>query len=189
MFRQALTFAAVVSTTVAVLSTGLASTIDVTVRPSAVALGVNASDSRTNAPTARSVPLFPAASDLLRQGFVRAINHPDQAGEVAAIAIDDAGWRSPENRLTIDANETLHFNSNDLEQGNCDNGLSGGTGAPGKGDWRLELTSDLDIEVLAYIRTGDGFLTAIHDVVEQGLIGSRVAIFNPGRSKNQVSLM
>ena len=96
---------------------------------------------------------------------------------------------APRSGLTIDANETLHFNSNDLEQGNYDNGLSGGTGAPGQGDWRLELTSDLDIEVLAYIRTGDGFLTAIHDVVEQGLIGSRVAIFNPGRNKNQVSLM
>ena len=56
-----------------------------------------------------------------------------------------------------------HFNSNDLEQGNVGKGLTGSTGA-GEGDWRLELSSDADIEVLSYIRTTDGFLTAMHDV-------------------------
>ena len=43
--------------------------------------------------------------------------------------------------------------------------------------------------MLAYVRTVDGFLTAMHDVVERGLHGHRVAIFNPGRNRNQRSLL
>ena len=140
----------------------------------------------------------------MREGFVRVINRSGGGGEVTVVAVDDAGWRSPVLTLAVAADETVHFNSNDLEQGNPDKGLSGGTGAPTQGDWRLVLTSDLDFEVLAYIRTADGFLTAMHDVVERGLAGGSlqpgsttghpshehlVAIFNTGRNKNQVSLM
>ena len=54
------------------------------------------------------------------------------------------------------------------------------TGASGSDDWRLELASVLGIEVLAYLRSTDGFLTTMHDVVERGLIGHRVATFTPG---------
>ena len=131
------------------------------------------------------VPLFPAASDSVRQGFVRIINHGEESGEVSIEAIDDEGGVH-ELTLSIDAGETLHFNSNDLEDVNADKGLSG-TIASGQGDWRLDLTSDLDIEVLAYIRTQDGFLTAMHDLVPETDDGFRVATFNPGRNVNQVS--
>ena len=58
--------------------------------------------------------------------------------------------------LRLGANRSLHFNSEDLERGNADKGLDGAAGT-GAGDWRLELTSALDIEALAYIRTRDGF--------------------------------
>ena len=131
------------------------------------------------------VPLFPAASDSIRQGFVRIINHGEESGEVSIEAIDDEGGVH-ELTLSIDAGETLHFNSNDLEDVNADKGLSG-TIASGQGDWRLDLTSDLDIEVLAYIRTQDGFLTAMHDLVPETDNVFRVATFNPGRNVNQVS--
>ena len=137
---------------------------------------------------ARLVPLFPSASDAVREGFVRVINRSEAGGEVAIAAIDDAGLRVETPVLSLDANETAHFNSGDLEQGNASKGLTGGTGA-GTGDWRLELSSDLDIEVLAYIRTEDGFLTAMHDMVERGATGHRVALFNPGRNRNQKSLL
>ena len=70
-------------------------------------------------------------------------------------------------RLAIGADETKHFNSDDLEGGNPGKGLAGATGS-GEGDWRLALTSGLDIEVLGYIRTEDGFLTAMHDVAPAG---------------------
>ena len=132
------------------------------------------------------VPLVPAASDDVRQGFVRVINHGDEDGEVSIEAIDDEGNVRGPLTLTLDAGETVHFNSNDLEGGNPGKGLTGSTES-GEGDWRLDLTTDLGIEVLAYIRTQDGFLTAMHDLVPETDEGHRVATFNPGRNANQVS--
>lgn len=91
----------------------------------------------------------------------------------------------------MDARETVHFNSNDLEHGGAGaeaKGLSGSTGAPVGGDWRLRMTSDLDIEVLAYIRHTDGFLTSMHDTGPAGAGRRyRVAVFNPGSNPNQAS--
>ena len=131
------------------------------------------------------VPLVPAASDTVRQGFVRVINHGEEDGEVSIEAIDDQG-NAHELALSIEAGETVHFNSNDLEEVNSGKGLSG-TIETGQGDWRLNMASELDIEVLAYIRTKDGFLTAMHDLVPETDEGYRVATFNPGRNANQVS--
>ena len=135
------------------------------------------------------VPLFPAAGDDSgRQGFVRVINDSDADGEVRIKAYDETEWDYEALTLTMGADEVVHFNSDDLEQGSPQKGLSGGVGA-GEGDWRLELTSDLDIEVLSYIRTEDGFLTAMHDVVPQSAKRHRIAVFNPGNNLNQQSLL
>ena len=133
------------------------------------------------------VPLFLPASDPLgRQSFARIVNHSDEDGAVRIDAFDDGGSPYGALTLSIDANETVHINSDDLEDGNVDKGLDGATG-PGEGRWRLELTSPLDIEVLAYLRTDDGFLASMHDVVPHTGDGYHVAIFNPGRNANQVS--
>ena len=135
-----------------------------------------------------TVPLFPAASDALgREGFVRVINHSAESGDVTIDAFDDSDRNYPTSTLTLAANQTKHFNSNDLEMGSDAKELSPGTGA-GEGDWRLVLSSDLDIEVLAYIRTThDGFLTAMHDTVRREGDRHRVPTFNPGSNTNQVS--
>ena len=138
------------------------------------------------APSAELVPLFPAASDEFRQGFVRIVNHSTVPGTVDIVAVDDAGNAQDDLALAIGPGETMHFNSDDLENGNPDKGLTGATGTA-DGDWRLELTSHLDIEVLAYIRTEDGFLTGMHDTVPVSADGHRVAIFNPGSNDKQVS--
>ena len=133
------------------------------------------------------VPLFLPASDPLgRQSFARIINHSDEDGTVRIDAFDDAGSPYGALTLSIDANATVHINSDDLEDGNADKGLEGSTGA-GEGRWRLELTSLLNIAVLAYLRTDDGFVTSMHDVVPHTGDGHHVAIFNPGRNANQVS--
>ena len=129
------------------------------------------------------VYLVPSASEPLREGFVRVINHSGEAGEVSIDPVDDGGRAFDMITLSIDANETVHFNSTDLETGNEGKGLTGSRGS-GEGDWRLEFTSDLDIEVLAYIRTTDGFLTAMHDVAPADGNIRRVAIFNPGSNQN-----
>ena len=106
----------------------------------------------------QALQFIPSASDALsRQGFVRIINHSAEAGEVRIDAIDDEGESYGPVMLDIGAGEAVHFNSDDLENGSAEKGLSDGVGA-GEGDWRLELSSGLDIEVLSYVRTSDGYL-------------------------------
>ena len=134
------------------------------------------------------VPFLPAAGDDRRQGFVRVINHGGEAGEVTIQAIDDAGIAADPVTLAISGNETVHFNSDDLEMGNPSKRLSGGIGT-GTGDWRLKLISHREIEVLAYVRRKDGFLTAMHDLMPASGPGRHAVFFNPGSNPNQVSLL
>ena len=110
------------------------------------------------------MPLFLPASDSRRHGFVRLVNRSDEAGPVTIHAVDDAGERHGPAEVNLAARETVHFNSEDLESGNPDKGITGSIGA-GTGDWRLELTTRLDIAPLAYVRTDDGFLTGVYDTV------------------------
>ena len=165
-----------------------AGSVSPTMVSTAVLASVAASASSSTG-SARMVPLFPSASDALgRQGFARVINHSGEEGEVSIEAFDDEGASHGPVTLSIGAGETVHFNSNDLEDGNAGKGLTGSTG-PGQGDWRLELTSELDIEVLSYIRTTDGFLTAMHDTVPVANGRREAAIFNPGSNADQESLL
>ena len=144
------------------------------------------------ASTARAVHrigLFPAAARWTEsgyQGFARVINRSDEAGTVRIEAYDDAGMAAGPVTLAIGAGEAAHFNSEDLEEGNAAKGLSGGIGT-GTGHWRLALSSDLDLEVLGYIRTDDGFVTAMHDLVAHTESGHHVVFFNPASNRNQVS--
>ena len=134
---------------------------------------------------APGVPLLVAASDPRRQGLVRLINHSGRAGTVRIDAWDDAGERHGPVTLRIGANESAHFTSRDLERGNAAAGLQGALGPPGEGHWRLALTSALTIETLAYLRTGEGFLSSLHDVVASTEGGHHVALFQPGGSGDQ----
>ena len=135
------------------------------------------------------VALFPAASDPLgRQGFVRVVNRSDAAGTVRIAAFDDAGTEFGPLELSVGAGAAAHFNSDDLELGAAGKGLEGSAG-PGEGDWRLELRSALDIGVLAYVRTGDGFLASVHDTVAVRDGRRLVATFNPGSNTGQVSVL
>ena len=137
---------------------------------------------------AHVVPLFPSASDAFgRQGFVQVANRSAEAGEVTVAAHDDSGLAYEALTLAVGAGATAHFNSDDLELGNADKGLTGGTG-PGAGDWRLALTSGLDLEVLAYVRMPDGFLASMHDVAPTLEDGAHwIATFNPASNPNQAS--
>ncbi|MCY3839303.1 MAG: hypothetical protein OXH09_11785 [Gammaproteobacteria bacterium] len=133
-----------------------------------------------------TIPYFPSASDPDLQGFVRVVNHSGEARQVSIRVTDDSGTTNESTVLDIGADETVHFNSADLEFGNHAKGLSG-VGA-GTGDWRLEITGEANVQTLAYIRTPrDGFLTAMMDTVPR--IGNRhhVPVFNPGSNVNQVS--
>ena len=121
------------------------------------------------------------------QGFVRVINRSGEAGAVRIEAWDDGGRarRSGDARHRGARDEALQLRR--PGGGQRGQGPVGGASGAGEGDWRLELISALDIEVLGYIRTRDGFLTAMHDMAPSGESGHRVVTFNPGRNVNQVS--
>ncbi|MDE0004566.1 MAG: serine hydrolase [Rhodospirillaceae bacterium] len=136
----------------------------------------------------RSVPLFLSANDSNRQAFVRIINHSSTAGEIRIFAFDDAGNRQGPSTLSLQAYGNQHFNSDDLAFGNPQKGLVGAMES-GEGDWRLQMETDLDIEVMAYVRTRDGFLSSLNDVVPAQGFCWRVPIFNPGSNANQRSLL
>ena len=138
-------------------------------------------------PFRHSLPLVKPASNAVVQSFIRIINHSNQAGTVEIHAIDDSGRRFGPVSLDLNAKASVHFTSADLESGNAAKGLSGGVG-DGDGDWRVELSTELDIEPLAYIRTSDGFLTSMHDlVVEAGTLHHHVPFFNPASNISKVS--
>ena len=113
------------------------------------------------AQTEHTLPLVMAASNRVQQGWVRIINHSNRAGAVEIVAIDDSGERFGPVTLSLDALEAVNFDAVDLEEGNAF--LSGGVGN-GEGNWHLQITAELNIEPLAYVRKRDGSVTSLHDV-------------------------
>ena len=133
------------------------------------------------------IPLFVSASGASgSQGVVRLINRSAAGGEVRIEGYDDAGVRHGPVRLRLGAGEAVHLSAAELERGHGAKGLVGRFGR-GEGDWRLEVASGLDLEVLGYLRTRDGFLVAMHDVVPEGETGHRVVLFNAGSNVVQAS--
>ena len=135
-----------------------------------------------------TVPYFPSASEGMLEGLARVINHSPEGGEVRIHAYDDAGRSFGPVTLSVDAHQAVHFSSVDLENGNAAKKLPSGVGS-GQGDWHLQLSSELEIEVLSYVRTGDGFFAAMHDMAPSEDGGHRVPIFHPADEPNQASLL
>ena len=136
--------------------------------------------------TRHRVPFLPAAAGPY-EGLVRVINRSAKAGEVAIEATDDEGNRFGPARLSLDARQAVLFSSADLEHGNDAKGLAGAVGS-GEGDWRLALTSALDLQVLSYVRSEGGFVSAMHDLAPVAADGShRVVYFNPASNRRHVS--
>ena len=139
----------------------------------AAALGMAA----WGAEEAHTVPYLPSAAAEGHAGVVRIESRSRVSGQVRVVAVDDAGRRVEAGRLTLDAGAAVEFEMAAMESGDAAPGLTG-TG-PGQGDWRLELTTELDIEARAYARSADGFLTALHDAA---LVAGEVELplFHPG---------
>ena len=151
------------------------------------------------------VPFLPIAADPKRQGFVRMVNKMRTPLSLSAAtrriggfnipilrhAIDDTGDSRGATRIS-QGQQSVHFNSDDLEYGNSDKGMSEGTG-PGVGGWRLGLYPEdpaiMEVEVSAYMRTSDGFLTAMNAFAPATAYGYRIAFFNPGSNLDQVSTL
>ena len=131
---------------------------------------------------------FPPAADPVRQGFMRVVN-PTFAGQSLRIdAFDRHGTRRGPATLNVAPGQAAQFNSDDLEAGNPDKGLTDRVG-PGDGDWRLAFTGNPEVQALSYIRTTDGFVTTMHELAPMTDSGHRVVFFNPGSNLSQVSLL
>ena len=128
------------------------------------------------AESVHTVPYVPSASAEGHAGVVRIESRSAVAGEVRIMAVDDAGQRVEAGRLTLDGGAAVEFEIGAMESGDASLGLAA-TG-PGEGDWRLELTTELDIEARSYARS-EGFVTALHDAAP--LSGEvELPFFNPG---------
>ena len=127
-------------------------------------------------PMVHTLPFVTPASNRTQRSLVRIINRSDRSGRVTIHTIDDTGERFGPVSLWLMAGETRHIDSPQLESGRT---LSGGIGVGnGEGDWRLELSTTLDITTLAYVRGASGFITTMHDVVRDAAMRQHVASFN-----------
>ena len=136
---------------------------------------------------AAAVPFMLRAHNPMGQGFVRIINEFEQSAGVRIPSVGDGGNAADAVEVELGASQALHFNSNDLEQGNPSKGIAG-VGSPQKNDWKLGIETDLGVRVLSYVRTTDGFLTAMHDTLPRDAEGRLAAqTFNPGSNANQAS--
>jgi len=139
-----------------------------------------------SAERSHTVPYVPSAAHSGVSGLVRIENRSGREGEVRLVAVDDDGRRHEGGAVELAPKGAVQFGSGDLEWGNAELGLPG-TGA-GEGDWRLELSTDLDVEVRAYAVTA-GFATVLDDVAPGTRSGYRVMLFNPGGNLERESLL
>ena len=146
-------------------------------------------DVRLDTRLAVAVAFMPSASDSMRQGFVHVINESGASGGVRILAFDDGGNAADPVEIQLGAGQSVHFNSSDLENGNANKGIEG-VGPPAQGDWLLDIETALAVRVLSFVRTGDGFLTAMHDrlpIARPGQSRRAAWTFNPGSNDQSVS--
>ena len=82
--------------------------------------------------------------------------------------------------------QATQFNARDPKVGDIEEGLIGGLGA-GEEDWCLDVTLELDLMVLSYVRTRDGFLARLHDVAPVAEDGGHRVVFLRRRQQHGAS--
>ena len=146
------------------------------------------------------VPLMLPPGDPYGQSFVRLVSLTQHfSEEVRITAIDDGGNVYDPVTVQLEGNQVFHFNSDDLAYGNTLKGIVGGIGAPRQGNWRLHIElPDVFIWVQSFIRTRDGFLTSVSDMLvkyrnvhEDGKLyeSLHAFTFNPASNTRQQSVL
>lgn len=82
------------------------------------------------------------AGNATAQSYLRVINRSSTSGRVHILGIDDEGHEGiSEVSFMLGAGESMQLNSEDLEKGNPDKGITGSWG-DGHGKWRAILTAE-----------------------------------------------
>ncbi len=125
---------------------------------------------------------------MIQEGFVRVINLSANTTAVTVTGVDDAGNAAAgEITFTIAPFAAQQFNSEDLEAGNTNKGLTGAFG-DGEGNWQLTISADEAVKTMGFIRTTEGFMTSMHSITPStNQREHEVDVFNPGSNTNQVS--
>jgi len=136
------------------------------------------------------ISFVPSSTNQLQQGFLRFTNPNLNAVQVTISGIDDMG-NPGQSTLTFEVASlaSQQLNSDDIEFGNGSKGITGFLGV-GIGNWRLDVTTSGDLGVSSYLRTNEGFMTKIGDIVPNTNQTSHIIpMFNPGSNVNQVSIL
>ena len=75
-----------------------------------------------------------------------------------------------------------------MENGNSSKGLTGHL-CDGQGKWQLRIRSDNPIKIMGLIRTPDGFLTSVNDLVGKSGNDNLVYFANPASNPNQQTFL
>ena len=113
------------------------------------------------------VDFFHPGSNANQRSSLRIVNDSSQQGRVTISAFDDTGATAPSGDVTfnIAADSAMFLTAQDLENGNSDLGLVGALG-DGSGKWRLQVTSDVALQVQSLLDTPTGFLTNLSQTAE-----------------------
>ena len=134
-----------------------------------------------------TLPLLSSASDSTRQGIVGFVLDRSWAGDALFRATDDGGTAKTAWLGSVGYG-THRYSADDLENGNF---APYGIGPPGQGDWWRLDAGDFVAHMsamLAYVRTEDDFVAAMHDRLPLDAQGRLVAwTFNPASNTKSVS--
>lgn len=89
------------------------------------------------------VTIFNPGGNTTQQSFLRVVNGGAISGLVTITGVDDAGKAGTPVTFNLDAGKSVQLNSDDLQNGNADKGLTGALGA-GAGKWRLNVTGEFN---------------------------------------------
>ena len=153
-------------------------------------LGDSRDETTSDLPIESRLYIANPGSNRNQQTFLRIVNNNDTATNVEVYGVDDAGVHSRQGALsfTLAANEAKQMTAQDIEDGNTDKGLDRNL-CDGQGKWQLRVRSDNPIVVMGLIRTPDGFLTSLNDVVPTEGSDNVVYFANPGSNINQQTFL
>ena len=127
-------------------------------------------------------------SNVIQQTFLRFVNPNASVASIEVYGIDDDGVPSKKIiSFMLAAQASLQFNAQDIENGNA-NKLTGNL-CNGKGKWQLKIRSDKALKIMSLIRTPDGFLTSVNDVVPTAGNNNLVYFANPASNIIQQTFM